>query len=117
MIQLHAWSAIAALVIFVLLAVIGGVASTTGRAFVVVEWLRRGAVMVAAAAVAIGALLFVTGARPGELLHLLYAVALIGILPLGASFAAEAPPGARAGVLAGAAAIGLILVWRLFATG
>jgi hypothetical protein len=76
-----------------------------------------GAIAVAVAAAGLGAVLFATGSRPDELLHLLYGIALIAILPLAMTFAEEAPPGARAGVVAGAAVIGLILTWRLFVTG
>ena len=115
--QLHAWSAVAVLVTFALLAVVGGAAALAGRGFTVVHWLRAGAIGGAVIAVVAGALAYLAGARPGELLHLVYALALLGILPLGATFAEEAPPAARAGVLGGAAAIGLILAWRLFATG
>lgn len=115
--QLHAWSAVAVVMIFALLAVAGAAAALAGRGNSMVERLHRGAIGVAAIAVVAGGLAYLAGARPAELLHLLYAVALLGILPLGATFAAEAPATARVGVLGGAAAIGLILVWRLFATG
>lgn len=115
--QLHAWSAVAVLAVFALVAVAGASAAVAGRGFAAVEWLRRAGIGVAAIAVLAGAFAYLTGARPAELLHLLYAVALLGALPLGATFAEEAPPTARAGVLGGAAAIGLILAWRLFATG
>lgn len=115
--QLHAWSALALLGAFTLVAAAGTFAAVAGRGFTPVEWFRRVAIATAAVAVLAGALAYLAGARPAELLHLLYAVALLGVLPLGATFAAEAPPTARAGVLGGAAAIGLILAWRLFATG
>lgn len=117
MTQMHAWSAVAVIVVFALLVVAGGAAGMTRRGFMAVEWLRRGAIGIAAIALVAGAAAFLAGARPAELLHLLYAAALLGVLPLASVFAAEAPPTARAGVLGGAAAIGLILAWRLFATG
>lgn len=107
----------AVLVIFALVTLAGSSAAVAGRGFTAVEWLRRAGIAGAAFAILAGALAYLAGARPAELLHLLYAVALLGVLPLGATFAAEAPPPARAGVLGGAAAIGLILAWRLFATG
>jgi hypothetical protein len=117
MTQLHAWSALAAAVVFALLAIGAGAASLLGRGFVLLGWLRLATMAVALVAVAIGALLFATGARPDELLHILYGIALIAVLPLAMTFAEEAPVKARAGVVAGAALIGLILTWRLFVTG
>jgi len=66
---------------------------------------------------ATGVVLFVSGARPHESLHLLYGLVAIAILPLAGSFASEAPPRPRAWVLAGACMLLLIVAWRLASTG
>lgn len=117
MTQLHAWAAVATIAAFAALAVVGGLAAMTGRWAGLVHWLRWTALALGAVASGIGLIVLVGGAQPTELLHLVYGVALVGILPLGATFAADAPPAPRAGVFAGAAIVGLILAWRLFATG
>ncbi|MBA3430744.1 MAG: hypothetical protein H0U16_04590 [Actinobacteria bacterium] len=69
------------------------------------------------AQVLVGAILYITGSRPGDGLHLLYAVAALGALPLGNAFSSEAPPKARAGVLAVSGLLALGLVFRLISTG
>jgi hypothetical protein len=65
----------------------------------------------------VGGAAYLAGGRPTESLHFLYAVALLALLPLGATFAAEAPPRPRAWVMAVAFGVGLLLLWRLSATG
>lgn len=117
MTQLHAWSALAAVAGLALVAVVGAVAAATGRGSGLAEQLRWAALSLAALAAGIGLILLVGGRQPAELLHILYGVALVAVLPLGASFAADAPPAPRAGVIAGAAVVGLLLAWRLVATG
>jgi len=66
---------------------------------------------------AIGLLLLATGKQPLEWLHLLYGAVLVAAVPFGLSFASEAPARDRSGVLAAAAGVALLIVWRLFATG
>jgi heme A synthase len=101
----------------VIVAIVGIAAARTDRAHRALEWLGRTALAVIGVTILLGAALLLTGARPAELLHLLYGVVLLGTLPLAQTFAAEAPARSRAAVVAGAALIGLILCWRLFATG
>jgi len=67
--------------------------------------------------VLLGAGAFLGGSRPAETLHLLYGVALLAVLPLASSFAADAPPRARSGVMGFAGVVMLLLVWRLASTG
>ena len=64
-----------------------------------------------------GVVLFASGARPRESLHLLYGLAALGIVPLAATFASEAPPRPRAWVLATACLILVVVAWRLASTG
>jgi hypothetical protein len=82
-----------------------------------VDALRKGVTAVVVVEAAIGAVAYLSGARPGEPLHLVYAVAAIGLLPLAAIFASEAPARPRSWVLAGALGILLLVLWRLSSTG
>ncbi len=94
---------------------------------VLVTWLDRGhAALLRArwvlgagliAQVVLGAIVYRGGARPTEMLHLLYGLAVLGVLPLASSFAAEAPPRARSGVMLVAGLVVMLLVWRLLSTG
>jgi hypothetical protein len=79
--------------------------------------MRMGVVGIAALQVALGALLYATGRRPAESLHILYGVVAVAAIPLAASFAFEAPPKAKAGALAGGAGLMLAMIWRLWVTG
>jgi len=79
--------------------------------------LRIGLTVVIGLQVLGGAVLFASGARPRESLHLLYGLAALAILPLAATFASEAPPRPRAWVLASACLILVALAWRLASTG
>lgn len=65
----------------------------------------------------IGAVVYLSGVRPADGLHLLYGVVIIGVLPLAATFASEAPPRPRTGVAAAGGALVLLLAWRLLSTG
>ncbi len=67
--------------------------------------------------VLVGVLLYVGGSRPLEPLHLLYGVAILAVLPLASSFAADAPPRPRSGVRAVAGLMVVLLAWRLLSTG
>jgi hypothetical protein len=65
----------------------------------------------------IGIILYATGDRPKETLHLLYGVVAVVALPAASSFAQDAPPKARSWVLVVGGAFTLLMVWRLFSTG
>jgi len=84
------------------------------------EWVHRLAVLATGlygVVAAVGLLLLLSGESPRDGLHLLYGVVLFGTVPAGLSFATEAPPRARSGVLAGVGAAALLVIWRLFSTG
>lgn len=100
-----------------LFAVGGGIAVWLDRGH---AWVRRGAILLIAmllVQVLVGAIVYASGTRPREGLHLLYGVAILGVLPLAFSFASEAPPRPRSGVMAIGGAITLLLAWRLLSTG
>ena len=80
---------------------------------------RSGAAVTSLLAVqaAVGAIRYLTGARPVEGLHLLYGLVIIGVLPIAATFASEAPPRPRSAVAAAGGAVILLLAWRLLSTG
>lgn len=64
-----------------------------------------------------GVVLFASGARPADLLHLLYALIAIALIPLARSFLGRATGrGADAVLLAAFAGIGAV-AYRLFTTG
>jgi hypothetical protein len=67
--------------------------------------------------IAAGLGLLVGGARPAELLHFVYAVVAIGVMPVAASFTASWVPRRRAIATLVAALIALVVILRLFATG
>ncbi|MGH2749888.1 MAG: hypothetical protein ACRDK3_03295 [Actinomycetota bacterium] len=79
--------------------------------------LRLGVVGLAAAQLAVGAVLYATGRKPAETLHILYGIVAVAALPIAATFAQEAPPKARAGALAAGAGLMLVMIWRLWVTG
>jgi heme A synthase len=113
---LHAAGALVVFAVTALAMLAAAVAGVRGGARWV-DALRVGVTALVVIQAAIGALTYLTGARPGEPLHLLYGVAATAVLPLAASFATEAPPRPRAWVLAIALGILLILLWRLATTG
>jgi hypothetical protein len=61
--------------------------------------------------------MFVGGARPQEMLHLLYAALAFAAIPVTNMFAGRLSPRARALATIVAALIGLVLIVRLFMTG
>jgi uncharacterized membrane protein len=65
---------------------------------------------------AVGALLLVTGARPADDLHLLYAAVAIGLIPLARSYVPEAGRRRTIVILIAFLALGGVL-FRLFSTG
>ena len=84
------------------------------------KWLERSRIAMAAIVgvqLLLGIITYGTGARPDETLHIVYGIVLAGALPLASRFAEEAPPKPRAGVLAGAGLVMLLLLWRLVETG
>lgn len=82
-----------------------------------VDRLRAALAILLVAEAAIGAVLFIRGARPAEWLHLVYGVAALAVLPLAGSLAIGRSPTARTAVIAGGALVALILLWRLVSTG
>lgn len=116
MVELHGIGALVVIAAAGLFTVATGVIALRGGS-PILEWLRRAMVALIGIQVAIGAVVYLTGRRPHEELHLLYGLVLLGILPLGSSFAEEAPPGPRAWVLTGAGVLLLVLGWRLWVTG
>lgn len=113
---LHAIGALVVMIAAGLFTLGTGVVALRGGSSLV-EWFRRAMLALIGIQVAIGAVVYLTGHRPHEELHLLYGLLLLGVLPLGSSFAEEAPPGPRAWVLTGAGVLLLVLGWRLWVTG
>jgi hypothetical protein len=81
------------------------------------EWVGRTVVALIGLDAVAGAILYGTGHRPAESLHLLYGVAALVVLPFGSYFAAEAPRRPRAAVLGFAGILTLGIIFRSFATG
>jgi hypothetical protein len=81
------------------------------------EWLRRIFTSLVAVQILSGVVLYGTGQRPAESLHLLYGAAALAAVPFGSYFAAEAPPRPRAVVLAAAGVLTLGIIFRSFVTG
>lgn len=115
--SLHVLGALAALAISVLLAVGGGLASWRDLLHEPMRIAAFAAVAVYGLVALLGIATMITGPAAREWLHFVYAAALLGAVPLGLTFASEAPPRARTGVIAAMGAVALLLVWRLFATG
>lgn len=65
----------------------------------------------------VGGILYAQGRRPVEPLHFLYGAVAVAALPAARSFSSEAPPKAKAGVMAIAGLLVGAMIWRLFATG
>jgi hypothetical protein len=81
------------------------------------EWARKILMWLVAVQVLSGAVLYGTGHRPAESLHVLYGAASLVAVPFGSYFAAEAPPRPRAVVLAAAGVLTLGVIFRSFVTG
>ncbi len=112
--------AIGSLVTLVAIAVVG--LAATGMAVFdrFTEWLvrmRTGLLVIFGAQVLLGAATWLSGARPEQGLHLLYGGVLLVLLPLADTFVQDATPRERAAVVAAAAVVGLLLIWRLASTG
>lgn len=116
MVQLHAIGATIVLGAILITAAASAVLALRGGSSWT-DWLRYALTAIIGLQVAVGALLYLAGARPREELHLLYGLAALAILPLAGSFASEAPPRPRAWVLAATCLVLLLLAWRLASTG
>lgn len=81
------------------------------------EWFRRSLMSVIALQTVVGVLLYGSGRRPFESLHLIYGAAALLAVPFGSYFAAEAPARPRAAVLAGAGLLTVGILFRAFVTG
>jgi hypothetical protein len=115
---LHGTLGFLILVAGLLFALVGGITAWLGRggdAWVVRLRLVLEGILVVQ--VLVGAVVFISGARPTEWLHFVYGVAILAVIPLATTFASEAPPRARSGVLAVAGVVILLLAWRLLSTG
>jgi hypothetical protein len=64
-----------------------------------------------------GLALLASGLRPRELLHFVYAVLAFAMIPVADSLVARRPPRSRGLARLGGAAVGLVVVARLFGTG
>jgi heme A synthase len=118
MVQLHATLGIvvmAAALLFVVLAAAS--AWLLQRGYAQIDRLRLIMEGLLIVQVVVGAIVFISGSRPGEWLHLVYGIAILAALPLAASFASEAPPRPRTGVFAVGGLVILLLAWRLLSTG
>ena len=81
------------------------------------EWFRRTALVLIGIEVGVGAILYGTGHRPDESLHILYGAAALALIPFGSRFASEAPPRPRAFVLGVAGLLTVGVLFRSFMTG
>jgi hypothetical protein len=68
-------------------------------------------------AIAGGLGILVGGGRPAELLHFVYAIVAVGILPLADSLSRRAHPRTRGIATVLGAAVVFVVILRLFATG
>jgi type IV secretory pathway VirB2 component (pilin) len=117
MVAVHRSLAIALVAIAALFTVAATAAAYSSGSRPWLEWLRRTVTGAVVVEVLGGALLFGTGHRPQESLHLLYGVAAAVVLPFGSLFAVEAPSRPRAGVLAAAGLLTVGILFRSFVTG
>ena len=79
--------------------------------------LAESLLLILAVTAASGLGMFVVGARPHEILHLLYAALAFAAIPVTDMFAGRLSPRARALARIVAALIALVLIVRLFMTG
>ncbi|MGH2699773.1 MAG: hypothetical protein ACRDJL_11345 [Actinomycetota bacterium] len=117
MTQLHAIGSVVLLVAAAIFFVFALYSARAGGHGDILMKMRIGLVGIAAVELALGALLYATGRRPTETLHILYGIVAVLSIPLAASFALEAPPKARAGALAAGAGLMMVMIWRLWETG
>lgn len=93
------------------------VAAVRNRFPAALEWLRRAALVVVVAQASIGLALAVRGSGPSELLHWIYGAVVVGVLLAPGALEATTAPGRRSWALAAGSIIGVVLVWRLWASG
>lgn len=116
MTSLHAASWPLLTLVLAALGATAAVAAARGRAPEVLERLRVGTLIVLVAQAAIGLALALRGGGPAEALHWVYGAAVIGILLVPGALAPQMATARRSAVLAGACAVGAVLVWRLWAS-
>lgn len=117
MTEFHQVGALAALAALAFLVAAAGVAAWRDLAHAWIRGLALAATGLLAIVAGIGLLLLASGEAPREGLHLLYGAAVVAAVPIGLTFASEAPPRSRSGVLAVVGVAALLLIWRLFSTG
>jgi hypothetical protein len=81
------------------------------------EWLRRTLTVLVVLETLAGIVVYGSGHRPDESLHLVYGLAAVVALPFGSYFAAEASSRPRAAVLGATGILTLGVFFRSFATG
>lgn len=114
---LHEVAALAVVAAATLLTVAALLAAVFDRGHAAMPRLAWAFTGLAVAQAAIGVVLLATGREARETLHMLYALALVGVMPLALNFAEDAPDRARSAVVAAAGVAALLVCWRLFATG
>ena len=117
MTAVHEAGALAALFVAIVLVAGAGLAAWRDVGHAWIRWLGLAVTALFGAVAIVGLFLLASGESPSEGLHLLYAAAVMGAVPIGLTFASEAPPRARSGVLAVVGLATILLVWRLFSTG
>jgi heme A synthase len=115
--SLHESGALVALGAGALFAAVAAAAAWRDTRHELVRRLALGLVAVFGVVAALGLVILASGESPADGLHLLYGAVLVGAVPFGLTFASEAPPRARSGVLAVAGLAALLIIWRLFSTG
>lgn len=117
MTELHQIGANVALAGMAFLSLVAGVAAWRDVAHEYVRVLSLAIAGLFAVVAAVGLLLLAGGEGPREGLHLLYGALVVAAVPMGLTFASEAPPRSRSGVLMVVGVGTMLLIWRLFATG
>lgn len=115
--ELHAtgWPLFA--IALAVLAVAAAVAALLDRWPPAIEWLRRAMLVALVAQASIGLAMVARGAAPSELLHWIYGAVVIVVLLVPGSLPAEVAAGRRSWALAAGSAVGVVLAWRLWASG
>lgn len=116
--QLHTWLAIAGGLVIVLVGLDGGrrawrrapPGDTTAR-------LEAVLLLMLGVTIAGGLGLLVGGGRPREVLHFVYAIVVLGSVPIATSVSARSSPRTRGLASTTGAIVALIVVARLFGTG
>ena len=115
---LHLFLAIASVAVVALAGLEAGIRAVRGRKPGRLSARISGSVLLILGVTAASGLgMFVGGARPHEMLHLLYAGLAFSAVPVTDMLAGRLSPRARAASSTVAALIGLVLIVRLFMTG